>query len=201
MHRRTRAIAVTLTAALLAVGLVTMANADSGHGRPSCTAPPMDETSHGSRDGFDHTHVSNPAVFASLAELEGFINACRTNDNPIIEGASASARAVRVSGVNRVQLRALLQQYVADADPVTAGAQPGWVTRSASESVNTGDNRTLTVTTPFHTVNQATTPLTQGWTRAVIRALVRYSNGQLVFYVVPTYPIWVDDGPVTALPA
>jgi hypothetical protein len=193
-------IITVIALAAMTLTLAVVAQADTNHGRPACTAPPMDETAHGSRDGFDHTHVSNPAVFASLAELEGYLNVCRTNDNPVIEGASASARVIRVSGVNRIQLRALLQQHVADADPVTAGPQPGWVTRSASDSVNTGDNRTLTVTTPFHTVNQATTPLSQGWTRAVIRALVRYSNGQLVFYVVPTYPIWVDDGPVTALP-
>jgi hypothetical protein len=191
---------ITVTALVaMTLALAVVARADTNHGRPACTAPPMDETSHGSRDGFDHFHAGNPAVFGSLAELEGYLNVCRTNDNPVVEGASASARAVRVSGVTRVQLRAQLQQW-RDTDPATAGFQGGWVTVASSDSVNTGVNRTLTVTTPFHTVNQPTSPLTQGWTRTNVRALLRYSGGSLVFEQHPTYPIWVDDGPVTALP-
>jgi hypothetical protein len=200
MHKLRRILLATIAAGALVLAGIVGAGADSNHGRPACTAPPMDETSHGSRDGFDHVHASNPAVFGSLAELEGYLNVCRTNDNPIIEGASASARTIRVSGVTRVQLRAQLQQFVADTSP-DPGLQPGWVTRAQSDSINTGVNRTLTVTTPFLTVNQATNPLSQGWTRVNVRALIRYANGSLVFSQHPTYPIWVDDGPVTPLPA
>jgi hypothetical protein len=192
MRKRAVILAATLAAAVLTLGLVTIAQADSQHGRPTCTAPPMDEVSHGSRDGYDDFHVSHPSFNGSLADLEGYLNACRTNDNPVVEGAAAVAEVFRGSNVVRVQLRAQLQQFRGGA----------WVTVDSSSSVNTGVNRTLAVVTPFHTVNQATNPLTQGWTRTNVRALVRYGSntGPLVFYQRQTYPIWVDDGPVTALP-
>jgi hypothetical protein len=193
-------IITVIALAAMTLTLAVVAQADTNHGRPVCTAPPMDETSHGSRDGFDDFHVSHPSFVGSLADLEGYLNVCRTNDNPVVEGASASAEVFRGRGVVRVQLRAQLQQW-RDTDPAP-GFQGGWVTVDQSDSLNTGVNLTMAVTTPFHTVNQPTSPLTQGWTRTVVRALVRYGSntGPLVFYVRTTYPIWVDDGPVTALP-
>jgi hypothetical protein len=187
-----RKIRWALIAAIAALALTIPALADTNHGRPTCTAPPMDEVSFGSRDGFDHIHAIDATVPGALVELEGYLNVCRTNDSTVIEGASGSARAVLVAKVKRVGLRVLLQQHVPDADPAP-GAQPGWVTRGDSLTSNTGVNRTLTVTTPFHTAPT----LTQGWTRVVIRALVRSSDDGLNFYVHNTYPVWVDDGPVT----
>jgi hypothetical protein len=184
----TLAIALAVTAVLAAPVF-----ADSGHGRPGCTTQ-LDELGFGSRDGFDHVHATNPDVFGSLAELEGYLGVCRTNDATVVEAFSASARAVLVRGVVRVQLRALAQQW---KDPDGAGPLPTtWVTVASSASVNTGVNRTLTVTTPAVNEVGSVPAMEHTWSRAVIRALVRYSNGSLRFTVTPTYAIWTGDGPV-----
>lgn len=182
MNRRVITIVAVVAVALGGL-IATQAFADDQHGRPTCTAPPMDELSFGSRDGFDHHHAINADIPGSLAELEGFLNVCRTNDSTVIEGASGSARVVRVSGVVRVGLRAQLQQWNGTS----------WVIKGDSLTTNTGVNRTLTVTTPFHVAPT----LTPGWTRVNIRALIRSSDGSLNFYVRTTPPVWVDDGPVT----
>lgn len=198
MPVRKKFLVAAIAALALTLSGFVVASADSNHGRPSCTAPPMDEVSHGSRDGYDDFHVSHPGIVGSLADLEGYLNVCRTNDNPVIEGASASAEVFRGPSVVRVQLRVQMRQW-RDTDPAP-GFQGGWVVTAQSDSLNTGVNRTMAVTTSFHTVAGS---LTQGWTQVNIRALVRYgsSTGPLVFYERQTYPIWVDDGPVTALPA
>lgn len=198
---------------LLLIGVATvalalpagMAQADDGHSRPavcSVDAGQVDEAGFGSRDGFDHFHVTNPAVFASLADLEGFLNNCHTNLNVQATGTaknvSASARAIRISGVNRVQLRARLRRWAADADPVTVGDQPGWVVLVSSPSVNTGDNRTLLVTTPLLT-ETSSPAFVEGWYDVNVRAQVRYSNRSIPFYQFYTYAVWLGDGP--AVPA
>jgi hypothetical protein len=195
---RRKFLAVAALAAMLLTGSLMIARADTEHGAPDCSQPfVVDEPSFGSRDGFDHFHVSNPAVFASLAELEGFLNVCRTNDATIAEAVSASARVVRVSGVVRVQLRAQLQRHF---DP--EGPQPeSWYTLSESPPINTGDNRTLTVITDTLDEVDSDPPHEHDWYRVNIRALVRYSNGSLVFYIRSTYPVWLGDGPVTPIPA
>jgi hypothetical protein len=151
----------------------------------ACADQPADDAGYGARDGWDHWHLSNPAVVHSLAEAEGYLNVCHTFDSLAVERVGASARAVRVSGVNRVQLRAQLQKFVGGA----------WVTINSSLSVNTGDNRTLTVSTPISN-SPDTVP---GWFRSNVRYLYRSSNGQLTFVQRQTYPTWLGDGPV-ALP-
>ena len=171
--------------------MLTRANADSNHGRPAC-AGLVDETAYGSRDGFDHWHLTRPAVTNSLQELEAYINTCRTNDATIVEAASGSARAVRVDGVTRVQLRAQLQRFY---DP--AGSDPlGWYTVAQSASINTGDNRTLTVTTPTLDEISSVPAHDHRWHRTVARSLTRYADGSLVFVAEASYPIWLGDGPV-----
>jgi hypothetical protein len=186
--------------ALIGGLFVGSAIADSNHGSPDCSSLTLvNEPAFGSRDGFDHQHATNAAVPSSLAELEGYLNVCRTNDATIVEAVSASARAVRVSGVVRVQLRAQLLQWVDGPDAGDAPDQ--WALQQQSVSVNTGLNRTLTVTTPYLDEIDSTPLFQHTWTRASVRALVRYSNGQLIFHQFYTYPIWTGDGPVTPMPA
>jgi hypothetical protein len=192
---RKKLLGTVVVLALAMLGVAGSAFADTNHGRPavcSQAAGQIDEAGFGTRDGFDHFHVTNAAVFASLADLEGFLNTCRTIDANVAENVSASARAIRVSGVNRVQLRAQLNRF----EPITAG----WELVSSSDSVNTGDNRTLTVTTPLSTeATAAPATFRPGWYYVNIRALVRYANSSLVFYQRQTYPVWLGDGP--AFPA
>jgi hypothetical protein len=184
--------AIVAVLSAVAATFTIVAKADTNHGRPGCTGQ-VDEAAFGSRDGFDHWHLSNPDVNNSLQELEAYINVCRTNDATVVEAASGSARAIRVAGVTRVQLRAQLQRYW---DPPGAPGL-GWHTVVQSDSVNTGDNRTLTVTTP--TVDEIGSIPAHGhfWHRSVARSLTRYSNGSLVFTAQPSYAVWLGDGPVS----
>jgi hypothetical protein len=193
---RVRWAAVALAALVLTLSGVLVASADTNHGRPSCEGQ-LNELGFGSRDGWDHTHLANTAVFGSLAELEGYLNVCRTNDSVVVEAVSGSARGVRVSGVVRLQLRAILQRFHA-ADPDGAGPLvAGWNSVATSASVNTGVNRTLTVTTPTLNDVGSTPAHDHGWHRVQARALQRYSNGQLIFTAHNTYAVWLGDGPVS----
>jgi hypothetical protein len=195
-----------VVAALLVAAVVVPALADSQHGRPavcSVDGGQVNEAGFGSRDGFDHFHHFGTQA-GSLTELEGWQNLCRTNDNPIAENASGSARAVRVDLAVRVLLRAVLQRWVLDTDPATAGNQSAWVAVVASAAVNTGsvgNPRTLVVTTPLITEAGVGDPaldlFVPGWYRTEVRAQVRHSNGTLSAAVQRTYGNWLGDGPVT----
>jgi hypothetical protein len=190
VRNRHRVIAAGLVLGLFMVGsLVVLTRAQAN---PPGTACPVDEGAFPSSDGFDFFHVSNSNVLHSLADLEGYLDVCRTNDAVVAEAAKGNARAIRIDGVNRIQLRAQLQRFY---DPL--GPDPlDWYTVEQSASVNTGDNRTLEVTTPRSAIPD-TSP---SWFRVNVRALVRYSNSSLVFYERQTYPVWLGDGPVSPKP-
>jgi hypothetical protein len=193
LRHRKRIAAVAGTLVVL-TALATLAFSPFAKANPPGTACPVDEVAFPSSDGFDFFHVSNPGVLHSLADLEGYLDVCRTNDAVVAEAVRGNARAIRIDGVNRVQLRAQLQRFY---DPDGVGPDPaGWFTVAQSASVNTGDNRTLEVTTPRSTLPD-TTP---SWFRVNVRALVRYSNSSLVFYERQTYPVWLGDGPVSPKP-
>jgi hypothetical protein len=178
-----RRIITVLAIAAMTLGLGLVAHADTEHGRPAaCTA--ADEASHGSRDGFDHRHHTNPAVANSLADSEGFINVCRTNDALVVEHAQGGASVERMSGVNRAQLHPQLQHWNGTA----------WVLAADGPSVNTGNNRTLSVVTTEVDTSGVTTG---GWYRTNVRVLLRYSNYSLQFSQWQTYAIWAGDGPAT----
>ena len=186
-HRVIAAGAILAVLAAVAVSFAVQAKAD-----PPGTACPVDESAFPSSDGFDFFHVTNSSVLHSLADLEGYLDTCRTNDAVVAEAVRGNARAIRIDGVNRIQLRAQLQRFY---DPT--GPDPlDWYTVEQSASVNTGDNRTLEVTTP----RSALPDTAPSWFRVNVRALVRYSNNSLVFYERQTYPVWLGDGPVSPKP-
>jgi hypothetical protein len=187
---RKRKLTLAAIVAVLAIGaLVVPALADGGHGRPSC-AGQLDEAGFGSRDGFDHFHVQDPAsaVPNSLVELEGFINVCRTNDAVIVEAASASSRTIKSTGTRRVLLRSRLQRWNGTS----------FVTVATSPAVNSGDAaRTLVVTTPTLNEVGSSPAFAHGWHRVLVTALVRYTSDELIFYSRTTYSVWLGDGPVS----
>ena len=172
-----------LAVAAMTLGLAVIAQADTEHGRPAaCTA--ADEASHGSRDGFDHRHHTNPAVANSLADSEGWLNVCRADDALVIEHVSGVGRDIRISGVNRGQIHPQVQHWNGTA----------WVVVADGPSVNTGDNRTIAVTTTEVATDGLTTG---GWYRLNVRVLHRYADHSLQFSVWQTYAIWAGDGPAT----
>jgi hypothetical protein len=186
MNRRIAGLIIAMSMVLVALVAQPAAAGPPG----GVCAAPVDELGFASRDGFDFFHVSNPTPANSLADLEGYLNTCHTNDSLAVEAVSGSARALRVSGVVRIQLRAQLQKR---------NASGVFVTQTQSASVNTGVNRTLEVTTGRLTETGSAPVFTPGWFRVNVRALVRYgsSTGPLVFYERQTYPVWLGDGPVS----
>jgi hypothetical protein len=195
----TRKLVLAALVAALALGaLVLPALADGGHGRPDC-AGQLDEAGFGTRDGWDHAHVQDPSsgVPNSLAEVEGYLSACRTNDAVIAEAVAGNARVIRSTGVLRVLLRARLQRFYA-TDPDGGGPLvAGWNTRALGPAVNTETARTLTVTTPFLNEVASVPSFEHGWHRVLTTAQVRYTNGQLRAYSIATYAVWLGDGPTS----
>lgn len=187
-------IATAVTALVIPAGLAfadhAPVNDTVAHAETRACAPPTAEAGYGARDGWDHWHLSNPAVLHSLAEAEGYLNVCHNLDDNSVEFVGASARAVRVSGVNRVQLRAQLQKFV------VTGTIEAWVTVNSSDSVNTGNNRTLTVSTPIHDASTSDA----AWYRVNVRYLYRSSNGALTFVQRKTYPEWLGASAVPGSP-
>lgn len=187
MSRR-KLILAALAAVLALATVVVPALADAGHGRPSC-AGLLDEAGFGSRDGFDHRHVQDAGsgVAGSLYELEGVLNVCRTNDAVVVEAVSASARTIRSTGVVRVALRARLQRWNGTS----------WVTLADSGPANTGTARTLLVTSPNLNEVGSSPAFDPGWHRVLVTSAARYSSGVLIPASLPTYSVWLGDGPVT----